>query len=101
MRRPARRCPSLMANEPRSPEVNPSFLEKIVEANHCEAPIGGLSGKYLAHHDRPRMSAKIKFQTETVSGPDVVSNLQWQTTAEAKAKDRWERRACGRTPLIA
>jgi hypothetical protein len=23
-------------------------------------------------------------------GPDAVSNLQWQTTADAKAKDQWE-----------
>ena len=23
-------------------------------------------------------------------GPDAVSNLAWQTTADAKAKDRWE-----------
>ena len=23
-------------------------------------------------------------------GPDVVSNLQWQTVEQAKAKDRWE-----------
>jgi hypothetical protein len=23
-------------------------------------------------------------------GPDAVSNMQWQTTADAKAKDRWE-----------
>ena len=29
-------------------------------------------------------------------GPDAVSNLQWQTVAAAKAKDRWEVRACGR-----
>jgi len=29
-------------------------------------------------------------------GPDAVSNLQWQTAAAAEAKDRWERRACGR-----
>jgi hypothetical protein len=29
-------------------------------------------------------------------GPDAVSNLQWQTVAAAKAKDRWELRACGR-----
>jgi hypothetical protein len=27
-------------------------------------------------------------------GPDSPSNLQWQTTADAKAKDRWERRGC-------
>ena len=25
-------------------------------------------------------------------GPDAVSNMQWQTVAEAKAKDKWERR---------
>ena len=29
-------------------------------------------------------------------GPDSVENLQWQTTAEAKAKDKWERKGCGR-----
>jgi hypothetical protein len=29
-------------------------------------------------------------------GPDAVSNLQWQTVAEAKAKDKWERKRCGR-----
>jgi hypothetical protein len=30
------------------------------------------------------------------NGSDAVSNLQWQTIADAKAKDRWERRTCGR-----
>jgi hypothetical protein len=29
-------------------------------------------------------------------GLDTVSNLQWQTVADAKAKDKWERRACVR-----
>jgi len=29
-------------------------------------------------------------------GPDAVSNLQWQTVRDAKAKDRWERRVCAR-----
>ena len=29
-------------------------------------------------------------------GPDAVSNMQWQTVTAAKAKDRWELRACGR-----
>ena len=29
-------------------------------------------------------------------GADAPSNMQWQTTAEAKAKDRIERRGCGR-----
>jgi hypothetical protein len=27
-------------------------------------------------------------------GPDAVWNLQWQTIADAKGKDRWERNAC-------
>ncbi|MGH2524886.1 MAG: HNH endonuclease signature motif containing protein [Anaerolineales bacterium] len=27
-------------------------------------------------------------------GPDKVSNMQWQTVADAKAKDREERRLC-------
>jgi len=29
-------------------------------------------------------------------GPDTDANLQWQTVAAAKTKDRWELRACGR-----
>lgn len=27
-------------------------------------------------------------------GADAVINLQWQTVAEAKAKDKWERKGC-------
>ena len=27
-------------------------------------------------------------------GPDAVSNMQWETIAEAKAKDRWEAVGC-------
>lgn len=29
-------------------------------------------------------------------GPDAVSNMQWQTVKDGKAKDRLERRECGR-----
>jgi hypothetical protein len=29
-------------------------------------------------------------------GADAVSNIQWQTIEDAKAKDRWELNACGR-----
>jgi hypothetical protein len=29
-------------------------------------------------------------------GLDSVANLQWQTAAAAKAKDKWERKSCGR-----
>lgn len=29
-------------------------------------------------------------------GADAPSNMQWQTIAAGKAKDRWELKACGR-----
>jgi hypothetical protein len=29
-------------------------------------------------------------------GPDSSVNMQWQTIAEGKAKDKWERKACGK-----
>jgi hypothetical protein len=29
-------------------------------------------------------------------GPDAVSNMQWQTIGDARAKDGWERKACTR-----
>jgi hypothetical protein len=29
-------------------------------------------------------------------GPDVVGNMQWQTTRDAKAKDKWETKGCVR-----
>ena len=29
-------------------------------------------------------------------GADAPTNMQWQTTAEGKAKDKWERNACGK-----
>jgi hypothetical protein len=30
------------------------------------------------------------------AGPDAPSNMQWQTIAEGKAKDRWEVKGCRR-----
>jgi hypothetical protein len=29
-------------------------------------------------------------------GADGPENMQWQTVAEGKAKDKWERKACGK-----
>lgn len=29
-------------------------------------------------------------------GDDAPHNMQWQTIADAKAKDKWERKECGR-----
>lgn len=33
---------------------------------------------------------KDHIQPLCLGGPDAVSNMQWQTVEEAKAKDRWE-----------
>jgi hypothetical protein len=30
-------------------------------------------------------------------GADHPDNMQWQTTAEGRAKDKWERRGCARS----
>lgn len=29
-------------------------------------------------------------------GPDQPDNMQWQTIADGKAKDKWERKGCGK-----
>lgn len=29
-------------------------------------------------------------------GPDIPANMQYQTIAEGKAKDKWERKECGK-----
>jgi hypothetical protein len=52
-------------------------------------PATGKTGKrcagYVIDHIKPLACC----------GSDSVDNMQWQTVAEAKAKDRWERKACG------
>jgi hypothetical protein len=30
-------------------------------------------------------------------GADAPENMQWQTREDAKAKDRWERKGCGKS----
>ena len=30
-------------------------------------------------------------------GPDAASNLQWQSVADGKAKDKWERKLCAKS----
>src|SRR4051812_43582362 len=39
---------------------------------------------YVVDHIRPL----------ACGGADAPSNMQWQTTADAKAKDKWERNGC-------
>jgi hypothetical protein len=48
-------------------------------------------------HDR-RLPGYIKDHIRALdcAGPDAVSNMQWQTIADARVKDRWERKSCAR-----
>ena len=76
--------PQLSAKEYRSREVAREFQRQ----HPCPstAKTSGACPGYRKDHMVPLVCG----------GPDAVANLQWQTIAAAKAKDRWERRACGR-----
>jgi hypothetical protein len=74
-------APSLVsAREYRSLEVKHEF-----QRQHPCPSTGRTTGAcpgYVKDHVKPL----------ACRGPDSVANLQWQTTAAAKAKDRWERK---------
>ena len=75
---------ALSAREYRSREVTREF-----QREHPCPSTGRTSGAcpgYRRDHIEPL----------ACGGPDAVSNMQWQMIRDAKAKDRWERRACGR-----
>ena len=76
-------APSLaLTKERRSLEVKHEF-----QRQHPCPSTGSPTGKcpgYIKDHIVPL----------ACSGPDDPANLQWQTVAEAKAKDKWERRGC-------
>lgn len=38
----------------------------------------------------PGVYVKDHVRTLCIGGPDSPKNMQWQTTADAKAKDKWE-----------
>lgn len=57
-------------------------------ANPCPAngaPKGPCKG-YVIDHIKPL----------ACGGADRPENMQWQTVADAKLKDKWERKGCGR-----
>jgi hypothetical protein len=73
----------LSAREYRSREVTREF-----QREHPCPSTGRTSGAcpgYRKDHVKPL----------ACGGPDAVWNLQWQTVAEARVKDRWERKTCG------
>ena len=62
----------------------------FARANHCPVthkPRGACPG-YVVDHIKPL----------ACGGADHPSNMQWQTVAEAKAKDKWERKGCRYKP---
>jgi hypothetical protein len=74
----------LSAREHRSREVTREF-----QREHPCPSTGRTTGAcpgYRKDHIKPL----------ACGGPDAVANLQWQTIADAKTKDHWERRVCAR-----
>jgi hypothetical protein len=79
-------CAPLSAREYRSREVTREF-----QREHPCPSTGKTNGAcpgYRKDHVEPLACGE----------PDAVWNLQWQTIAEARAKDRRERRVCARRP---
>jgi hypothetical protein len=72
------------ASEHRSLEVKHEF-QRQHPCPSTSRPTGACPG-YIKDHVVPL----------ACGGPDAVSNMQWQTVDAAKAKDRWERKGCGR-----
>lgn len=69
-------------------ERSQKAVREFKRANPCPAtgqPRGACPG-WVVDHVVPLCAG----------GPDRPENMQWQTRAEAKAKDRWERRQCRR-----
>ena len=74
--------PSVQAKQHRSAEAKTHFQK----TQHCPAtglPNGKCPG-YVIDHIKPL----------ACGGADDAANMQWQTVADAKAKDKWERKGC-------
>jgi 5-methylcytosine-specific restriction endonuclease McrA len=85
-RRTGRRSPagthSVRRREKRSKAATDAFKRE----NPCPStgrPSGACHG-YVIDHIKPL----------ACGGADAPSNMQWQTVAAAKAKDKWERKGC-------
>jgi hypothetical protein len=75
---------SASAKEPRSPSVKREF--QLTHPCPATGRGRGACPGYIKDHVVPL----------ACGGPDAPSNLQWQTTADAKAKDKWETKGCVR-----
>jgi hypothetical protein len=76
--------PTALAREYRSASVKREF-----QLTHPCPATGLTSGACPGY-------VKDHIVTLVCGGPDVVSNLQWQTIREAREKDKWEAKGCAR-----
>jgi len=72
------------------------FAEAGLIGGPARAPAGAPLPLHWADERRlPRLPER-SHKPLACGGPDAVWNLQWQTVAAARARDRWELRACAR-----
>lgn len=63
-------------------------IHAFVKANACPA---------TGRHRLPCPGYVIDhIEALACGGPDHQSNMQWQTISDAKLKDKWERKVCGK-----
>lgn len=70
-------------------------VNQFKRANACPAILGTTNGKPTGPCPGFVVDHIIALNC---GGADKSANMQWQSVADAKAKDRWERKGCGRNP---
>src|SRR5215470_4838679 len=73
---------SALAKQPRSASAKHEF--QLMHPCPANGHRSGACPGYIKDHVVPL----------ACGGPDAPSNMQWQTRADAKAKDKWERKPC-------
>lgn len=68
----------------RSPKAKASFMSQ--QPCPSTGRVWGKCPGYVVDHVTPLVCG----------GVDAPMNMQWQTIADGKAKDKWERKACGK-----
>jgi hypothetical protein len=75
---------SASAKQPRLASVKREF--QLTHPCPANGRTSGPCPGYIKDHVKPL----------ACGGPDAPSNMQWQTKADAKAKDRWGTKGCAR-----
>lgn len=81
-------CQALSVTMPAMARIERSAAEVLTFKRHNPCPAtgqrrGACPGYVIDH-----------IQALDCGGADSISNMQWQTQSDAKAKDKWERRQC-------